>query len=90
MIPPEVQLSMLKKGALIDDGEKAIINFKVVEEEFPSYLEYLVLYNLNDFETNMYLSGYMHYVVRQDGLLEWKQTVTGRTLAAQLDLPKQP
>jgi hypothetical protein len=88
MIPPEIQLKMLKEKALVDDGEKTIINFFLIKQKFPQYLDYLVTYNLNDFELKMYNEGYINYVILEDGYLLWKPTVRGRLLGAQLDLPK--
>lgn len=67
---------MVKRGALTPgkDAESFDINFKVVEQEFPSYLEFLVTESLNEVEKAAYKQGYFAYIVLDNGMLQWHLT----------------
>lgn len=67
---------MVTRGALTPgkDDKSFDINFKVVEKEFPSYLEFLVTESLNEVEQIAYKEGYVAYIVLDNGLLQWHLT----------------
>lgn len=70
-----VFLSMIRRGALIPGKDEIfIIDFKIVEKEFPSYLEFMVKSSLNNIELWAYTEGYMMYTVLDNGLLKWNLT----------------
>jgi hypothetical protein len=76
MIPDDVFLSMVRHRAMIPgkDDKTFIINFKIVEKEFPAYLEFLVKESLNIIELAAYIEGYMTYSVLDNGMLRWEWT----------------
>lgn len=76
MIPKNIFLAMVEQGALTPgrDDRTFNVNFKIVKDQFPSYLEFLVTGTLNTVELAAYRSGYMAYIVLDNGLLEWRPT----------------
>lgn len=58
------------------DGENLVfrINFKVVETQFPMYLEELVLGQLAGLDKILYEMGFIAYVISDTGDLIWKPT----------------
>lgn len=76
MIPSNIFFAMRKAGALLPgkDYMSFDINFAIVAEQFPEYLEHVVRHTLNELEQKAYEQGYMTYKVRQDGMLEWHVT----------------
>jgi hypothetical protein len=75
-IPQPVFLSMVNSGALTPskDDKSFDINFAIIKDRFPSYLEYMVLHNLNEVEEWAYLKGYMAYEILPNGWLQWRPT----------------
>jgi hypothetical protein len=73
-LPKPVFLAMLKTGALIPgkDDKSFDINFAVIANNFPSYLEFMVRSSLNELEQWAYVEGYMAYEILPNGLLKWK------------------
>jgi hypothetical protein len=80
MITIDVFNAMRNAGALqLDrfDLEQNLIlkvNYKVVEEQFPRFLEDIVVFNLSPTDLELYNNGHIAYIVRDDGSLEWKPT----------------
>lgn len=73
-LPKPVFLAMIESGALTPgkDDKSFNINFAVIRDRFPSYLEFMVKSGLNDLEEWAYVEGYMAYEVLSNGLLQWK------------------
>jgi hypothetical protein len=67
---------MLNRGALKPgkDAESFDINFRIVADEFPSYLAHMVEHSLNETELWAFANGYMAYTIMPDGTLEWRPT----------------
>lgn len=67
---------MVRQNALIPgkDDRTFDINFKIVQKEFPSYLEFLVTNSLNEVEKAAYEDGYFMYTVLDNGLIQWHLT----------------
>lgn len=80
MLRENVINAMRKKGVLTIkyvDAQGAVhfdIDFKKAEEYFPQFIEELVLFNLGDFDREVYGLGFMAYTVLPDGTLHWKPT----------------
>jgi len=74
VIPLGTLQEMFKRGAIYEENSVHIVDYYIVKQEFPAYLEELALQPLSDFEKQMYYEGYVAYIVRDDGLLEWKPT----------------
>jgi hypothetical protein len=80
MLPNEIIVAMRKAGALrvkrLDENNQLHfeINFRIVKEQFPVWLETLVYNSLGVYDQYMYTEGYVAYVVQQDGMLLWKPT----------------
>lgn len=76
LITDKILLAMVRQRALTPgkDDKTFVINFKIVQQQFPSYLEFLVKSSLNTLEQWAYTNGYMAYIVRDDGMLEWRAT----------------
>jgi hypothetical protein len=80
MLPPDIINAMRTAGAFEanrfdSDGNLYFdINFKVIEEQFPMYLEELALANLAPAGVDMYHLGYIAYYVLDNGELAWQPT----------------
>ena len=83
MLPLNIIQQMINCGALIEakETDKSVsfaINYRIIADEFPQFLEQLIFSNLNDVEKSMYLEGYMGYTITNSGDLIWKPTIKGR------------
>lgn len=80
MVPFDVIRSMRDVGGLridyFDTSGKLYleINFKIIQEQFPRWMEEMVLDSLGDIDREVYQLGYMAYIVQDDGSLLWKPT----------------
>jgi hypothetical protein len=80
MLREKVIEAMRKKGILkikyVDPAGNAHfdIDFKLVEEHFPQFVEEMVLINIGDFDRELYEIGYIAYTILPDGTLQWKPT----------------
>lgn len=79
MLNSDVINAMRRTGALLidrSDGDNLVfhINFSIVEQLFPSYMEYLVRLQLSELDLTLYDSGYIAYFVSDSGNLIWKPT----------------
>lgn len=88
MLPPEIINAMRKAGALkiksMDEQDQLHfeINYRIVKEQFPVWLETLVYNGLGVYDQYMYTEGYIAYVVQPNGLLYWKPTRKLRAIMA--------
>lgn len=80
MIPQTIINSMRKLGAMrvknldYDNNLRLEIDFKKIEEYFPKFLDELVRHTLGTVDLDLYDQGYIAYLVRDDGMLQWKPT----------------
>lgn len=80
MLPDQILKAMKKAGAIeaerFDGSGQLIakINFKIIEDHFPSYLERMVRSVLTQEDLEFYDGGYMAYIIEEDGSLLWKPT----------------
>lgn len=76
LIPDTILLAMIRQKALTPgrDDRTFDVNYKIVQDQFPSYLEFLVASNLNEVEKAAYEQGYMMYTVLDNGMLQWHLT----------------
>ncbi len=76
MIPSNIFFAMRDSGALMPgkDYMSFDVNFAIVAEQFPEYLEHVVCGTLNELERKAYEQGYMAYKVLPNGLLQWHVT----------------
>ncbi len=80
MLPVDVIQGMRDAGALkvnrLDkEGNLYFeIDFRIVSEEFPAHLQFLVRQQLNDLERTLYDDGYIAFDVLADGRLSWLPT----------------
>jgi hypothetical protein len=75
VLPYKVYWDMVEAGGITptDDPARFTINFSIVKQQFPQWMEHMVLQTLNETEQWAYLNGYVMYQV-VDGLLAWKST----------------
>jgi hypothetical protein len=73
-LPRPVFLSMIESGALTPgkDDKSFNINFAIIRDKFPSYLELMIRSSLNEIEEWAYVEGYIMYEILPNGLLAWK------------------
>jgi len=79
MIPFDVIRAMRDAGGLridyFDAGDLYMdINFKIIQEQFPRWMQEMVLESLGELDREIYQLGYIAYVVQPDGSLLWKPT----------------
>lgn len=80
MFREKVIEAMRKKGILTikyvdaDGAAHFDVDFKKAEEYFPQFIEELVLFNLGDYDREIYELGFMAYSILPDGTLQWKPT----------------
>lgn len=80
MIPIEIINAMRRAGALqVNSFDESgdlhfIINFKIVEKEFPRFMDIMVRDSLGAFDLDLYNQGLIAYLVQDDGQLGWKPT----------------
>jgi len=80
MLPTDVIQGMRDAGALkakrVDEEGNLFfdIDFRIVQEQFPAHLHFLVRQQLNDLEGALYDNGYIAFEVLADGRLQWKPT----------------
>jgi hypothetical protein len=75
-IPKNIFLAMIRQHAMTPgkNDRTFSVNYKIVQQQFPAYLEFLVKNNLNQFELWFYENGYIAYTVLDNGLLQWRRT----------------
>ena len=80
MVPTHIIIALRALGALkIKHYDKAgnlhfDINYQLIETHFPQFLEDFVLYSLGMYDREVYETGYMAYIIQDDGSLAWKPT----------------
>lgn len=90
MIPFDVLRAMRNVGGLRIDHFDASgqlymgIDFKIIQEQFPRWMEEMVLDSLGDIDREVYQLGYMAYIVQDDGSLLWKPTRKLRELQSRV------
>lgn len=89
MISDDMIIKMIEDGALVLNGESYdspfVINYWIVKKEYPQYLEFLIEQNLNTIEISFWREGFINFIVRNDGLLEWYITPKGKKEAQRLN-----
>lgn len=65
----------VKDGNLVFD-----VNYKLLQENFPDWMEYFVIQNLTSDALSLYHQGYWAYIVMEDGSLQWKPTMKMRRM----------
>lgn len=89
LITEQILFRMIESGALVLKGESKdspfLINFAIMEERYPQYLEYFIEQSLNVIEQSMWRNGFIHYTILDNGMLQWHVTPLGRRAAKRLN-----
>lgn len=81
MISERLFETMLAAGAITAAGT----NFYIIKQQFPNYLEEIVTARLQPLEMELYLAGFVAFVVLPNGRLRWKITPRGLLLGKAID-----